>query len=222
MSRHLISAMIQTLAYPLRGPVRPARQTVQGPWRGHVRTAVLEPWFRVKGNAKIFDTTLLSALDHYKPRALAGPIPVLRRLAETVLITRGSLSTLDYGVLAFTGIGRAPLEERDRDLFWRAFQVPVYVQFRSWSGRMLAAECEAHEGLHIETAQARFEIRDDGSNELLVMDLNRGGRPAHPPLPVGMEGRITNEPCACGRKEPRLVDLRATETAPVRAFAAGA
>ncbi len=222
MSWHPIGAMIQTIASSMRDSARLSSQPVRGPWPGRVRTAVLEPWFRVTGNAKIFDTTLLSAINNYKPRALAGPIPVLRRLAETVLITRGVLPTLDHGVLAFTGIGRTPLKECDRDLLWRAFQVPVYVQFRSWSGQMLAAECEAHEGLHIETAEARFEIRNDGSNELLVMDLNHGGRPAHPPLPVGMKGRVTNELCACGRKGPRLVDLRATETAPVRAFAAGA
>jgi hypothetical protein len=38
-----------------------------------------------------------------------------------------------------------------RQRFWRAFRVPLFEQILAEDGTLLAAECEAHCGLHIES-----------------------------------------------------------------------
>ena len=38
----------------------------------------------------------------------------------------------------------------ERERLWRAFRVPVFEQIIAPDGELLAAECEAHDGLHIE------------------------------------------------------------------------
>ncbi len=43
------------------------------------------------------------------------------------------------------------LSAADRERLWRAFRVPLFEQVIGPRGELLAAECEAHAGLHIET-----------------------------------------------------------------------
>ena len=67
------------------------------------------------------------------------------------------------------------LSEADRDILWDAFRVPVFEQVIGKSGKRLAAECEAHDGLHMES----------------------------PALPLENE-IVEDTPCPCGRKTPRI------------------
>jgi hypothetical protein len=67
------------------------------------------------------------------------------------------------------------LTEARRDLLWRAFRVPVFEQIVSANGELLAAECEAHDGCHIESAAFSYDL-----------------------------SAITPEPCGCGRATPRI------------------
>ena len=166
--------------FPLRARdwIRPGAEHVTGPWHAHPRIAVLAPWFGVDGGARVFWGVPAHALRHYRPGALAGPVPELRWLAETFLEGNVELPSLEFGVLAFTGTARPRLTEADRELFWRAFQVPVFEQYRGAHGELLAAECEAHHGLHV--------IRD-----AVLAELN------------GVE--ILHEPCPCGAGTPRAV-----------------
>ncbi|HEV3342634.1 MAG TPA: hypothetical protein VG125_19840, partial [Pirellulales bacterium] len=69
------------------------------------------------------------------------------------------------------------LTEEDRERLWRAFRVPVFEQRIDESGCLLAAECEAHDGLHIEA------------------------RELHPRPGEVLE----TAPCGCGRTTPRLI-----------------
>lgn len=156
----------------------PTGEHVTGPWQAHPKIAVLAPWFRVNGGARVFSGSACEGLRHYHPGALAGPIPELRRLAETFLEGNVELPSLEFGVLAFTGSSRPRLTEADRELFWRAFQVPVFEQFRGPRGQLQATECEAHHGLHV--------VR-----EAVLAELN------------GAE--ILHEPCPCGASTPRAV-----------------
>ncbi len=67
------------------------------------------------------------------------------------------------------------MTEADRENLWSAFRVPVFEQVIGKSGKLLAAECEAHDGLHI----------------------------ASPALPLHRES-LDDSPCPCGRKTPRI------------------
>jgi hypothetical protein len=71
--------------------------------------------------------------------------------------------------------GEPRLSETDRDILWAAFRVPVFEQVIGKSGKRLAAECEAHDGLHVES----------------------------PALPTENEC-VDDAPCPCGRKTPRI------------------
>jgi hypothetical protein len=83
-----------------------------------------------------------------------------------------------HAVIVISRPGEPRCTEADRDRLWRAFQVPVFEQIVGWAGELLAAECEAHDGLHIESPHLRI----DG-------------------LP------IDTSLCACGRETPRLPPL---------------
>jgi hypothetical protein len=119
-----------------------------------------------------------------KCRAIAGSVPVLREVAEAVAEGRLALGPVEAAVIAFTGIRHGELTELERDLFWRVFQVPVFEQFLASDGRVLAMECDAHEGLH-----------------LLEPDA---------PLP-GFRARLDTAPCGCGNAHPRLIRLERLE-----------
>jgi hypothetical protein len=69
------------------------------------------------------------------------------------------------------------LSEGERDELWRRFQVPVYALLVDRAGRIVAWECEAQHGLHVETG---------------------GGAGA------GL-GTREESPCACGRPGARVL-----------------
>lgn len=98
--------------------------------------------------------------------AACGPVSILneesakteldRRSIETVAASPARLIRLIaldwrpvYPLIALTSPNYL-LGEYDRDLLWRAFEVPVYEQVVDAQGRLLASECEAHDGLHVE------------------------------------------------------------------------
>ena len=84
------------------------------------------------------------------------------------------------------------LDEGSRDVLWEAFGVPLFEHLIGPDGEVIAAECDAHRGLHL--AQG--------------VDL-----------PAGFLCIIERGRCACGRSSPRLVRL---EPFPVHRAAAGA
>ena len=80
--------------------------------------------------------------------------------------------------------GEAQLTGEERERLWRAFRVPIFEQIIGPRGKLLAAECEAHDGLHIETSGLRWEGY-----------------------------RLEQAVCACGRKTPRIACALSVERA---------
>jgi hypothetical protein len=119
-----------------------------------------------------------------RARAIAGSLPVLRALAESVGAGSLVLPPVEAAVVAFTGILHGELTELERDLFWRVFQVPVFEQFLAPDGHLLAMECDAHDGLHLLDPDA--------------------------PLP-GFRALLDATPCGCGNPHPRLLRLERLE-----------
>src|SRR5262245_30584856 len=112
-----------------------------------------------------------------RARAVAATVAVLRPLAEAVESGRLTMPAIEAAVIVLTGISHGELTALERDLFWRVFQVPVFEQLVSAEGRILAMECDAHEGLH-------------------VLDPKT-------PLP-GCRNLLETSPCGCGNPHPRL------------------
>jgi hypothetical protein len=119
------------------------------------RTAVLVPWFRSGSRVRVFRDWSAEAAA-FRPAALAATsAQVLALAAEPIALT--------HALIVFA-MPRAPLltaEERDR--LWRAFGVPVFEQVVNRSGDLLAAECEAHDGLHVaamsQAMQSNYSVR---------------------------------------------------------------
>ena len=177
----------------------PAPITLSGPWDPLPKTVAVLPWFRVLPPV---DLVLdLNELAGRSMDVLAAPIRVLSALA----LHRPPLSSPPrYGVVAFTGISYQAFEPPHRDLVWAAWGVPVFEQFRGFQGELLAAECEAFEGLHFDPELAVWEERSRASGELVVTSLANLRHPAWR-LATGRRGRVEHAGCDCGSSLPRII-----------------
>ncbi len=140
-------------------------------------TAILVPWFsrRTRSHVRVFEDGWDTEAAAYRPAAVAGTwrqmegllaqkmAPVTHAL---IVLARPEDRLLTPGDLLTT---------QQRQQLWRAFRVPVFEQIIGERGTLLAAECEAHAGLHIESA--KFEV-------------------------AGLS--IESRPCGCGRTTPRI------------------
>jgi len=106
------------------------------------RTAILAPGFRAGRNMRVFEHGWCPRASRFQPLSIAAPLAELRRLANIDL-------RLEHSVIAFTYEGDGGLSLEDRELFWRAFDVPIYEQYLDQNNRLLAFECDAHSGLHV-------------------------------------------------------------------------
>jgi len=132
-------------------------------------TAVLVPWFRSNGVVRIFSDGWSSAAAAYAPAAIAGTWTQLEALVPQ------AIPSLTHALIVVALADQPLLAPAQRQKLWDAFGVPVFQQIVTPNGTLLAAECEAHDGLHIESAK-----------------LSLTG--------LAMETAL----CACGRKSPRV------------------
>jgi hypothetical protein len=141
------------------------------------RTAILGPWFRARnGRVRVFSGGWCEAAAAFAPAAIAGTREPLLELAA------GAAPALTHALIVISRPGDPLLPPADRERLWRAFRVPVFQQIVGARGELLAAECEAHDGLHVETP-----------------DRDWSG--------YSVETGV----CACGRKTPRLAFPRVAQ-----------
>jgi hypothetical protein len=106
------------------------------------KTTVLARGFQSTRNIRVFADGWSEAAARLGPCALAASLEELRRLAALGIQVQHAVIVLTSGALS-------SLTEEDRDLLWRAFGVPVFEQCLGPDNQLLAAECEAHDGLHV-------------------------------------------------------------------------
>jgi hypothetical protein len=104
-----------------------------------------------------------------------------------------------------TTLGELPLGDADRDRLWCAFGLPVYHQIRGFDGELLAWECEAHCGLHLNAEAAVAETR---GSELVLTSLD-GLRYPLLRIASGFRAEPGETPCACGEAGWRLSQRKA-------------
>jgi hypothetical protein len=134
-------------------------------------TAILVDEFRSSGNTRVFQHGWTEEAARFAPAAIAATPSQLNVLLET------PIPSLKNAVIAVVRPGEPRLSEEDRERLWRAFRVPVFEQRIDELGRLLASECEAHDGLHVESPNA-----SPREGEVLESAL-----------------------CGCGKSTPRLV-----------------
>ena len=140
-------------------------------------TAILVEGFRSAGNTRVFENGWSEDVATFAPASIAAAPAQLDALRGT------RIPSLRNALIALVRPGERSLSEQDREHLWQAFRVPVFEQRVDHSGALLASECEAHDGLHIESAEAA-----PCSGEL-----------------------IETAPCGCGRTTPRLMSPERVE-----------
>jgi hypothetical protein len=118
------------------------------------RTAILAAGFRETRLARMFPEGWCERARKFNPASIAGPLPLLRRLARDTW-------SFDQAVIVFTYLGGTGLSPLDRESLWNAFGVPVFEQVLSPRNRLLASECDAHSGLHIVSGCEGLQIEHD-------------------------------------------------------------
>jgi len=109
-----------------------------------MRTAILVGGFRETRSIRVFGEGWSSAVAKFRPAAIAAPLHLLRRIAA-----QAEDLDLLHAIVAFTDDATLGLSNSDRNFFWNAFGVPVFEQYLGTRNELLAAECEAHAGLHV-------------------------------------------------------------------------
>jgi len=167
------------------------------PAAADLRVAQLGSAANTFDGAECFSRERWSELESFAPHVLVGSPSELRRIAE--LSERGvvELASVDRAIFALTRCGEQPVSDVSRVVLWQAFGVPVYELFVGTRGALLASECEAHEGWHIEEGAKFSAVRGE-------IVLETGARRVSA---TGLTGRIESEPCPCGRSGSRLIGI---------------
>lgn len=185
--------------------LHPTPQAFRSPLEHTPKTAILVEGFQPSSGIKVMAQNWSKGLMRFGASALAAPVGVLRSLALAVEAGEQELPSLRHFVVSFTGVEQGELGEDDRERFWRMFQVPVFEQRLGFDGRVIAYECEAHNGLHIVREHAALE--ETAHSEVLLTSLTDLRRPT---LRVGtrLAGSIQHDCCDCGNAATRLIGAR--------------
>ena len=132
-------------------------------------TAVLVPCFRPAGQVRVFPKGWNAEAAAFAPAAIVGSWPQLAGLLPE------RIPSLTHAVIVVASSPDQLLTEARRNRLWQAFRVPIFEQVVAEDGSLLAAECEAHDGVHLESEKLSVDPR-----------------------------LIEVEACGCGRATPRL------------------
>lgn len=117
-----------------------------------------------------------SELPRLDVQALAAPMEIIREIDPACWAP-------EYPLIVLSDDETGLMSENDRNYIWEKFGIPVFEYLMDASGRIIARECEAHDGLHIE---------GDFSGE---------------------DVEITAEACPCGRPGQRIMGRAMKDTA---------
>jgi len=188
-----------------------------------------------------------SALDHlirrehyvdcadHSESALASVVTKIRTLSPSVIVCYAQAGAAlarhivetksrDWKDIAVISAAER-LFPADRDAMIEAFGPGIFETYGSREVMLIAAECPAHDGLHVSMENLVVEIivRDDAGErparpgelgEVVVTDLHNYGAPFIRYVTGDLAVQVAEERCACGRWLTRLraVEGRATDT----------
>ena len=169
-------------------------------WDTPASIAVVHPWFCCAEPIRTFARQqhigyTARDVDQFEPDVLVASPAQLLRLSR-YRIRRGP----HRAIIAIQAPGMSPLSELEREWLWQRFHVPLYQQVRGFQGELLAAECDAQVGLHVNAAAAHWEVRKQELMFTSLVDLR------HPVLRLssGWHGDLETSRCGCGCLSARL------------------
>ncbi|WP_198651504.1 phenylacetate--CoA ligase family protein [Dyella sp. C11] len=144
-------------------------------------------------------------IDAYQPRVLLGYTGPLIRLAQWLRDTGRQV----HRPATFISCGEA-MHEFQRELIESAFGCPAFNTYGCREFMLIAAECEQHEGLHINSDHLVVELaktadapRDGESGEVVVTDLSNYGMPLIRYATTDL-ATPSHQTCSCGRGLPLI------------------
>jgi phenylacetate-CoA ligase len=148
----------------------------------------------------------IDAMLAYKPHAFVGYVAPAVLLARRMLVTGKRLSGLRGAIT-----GAEALFESERKELEAAFGCPVFNTYGTREVMLLAAECPAHSGLHVNSDHLVLETVDAAgqgvgpgrSGAVAVTDLHNFGMPMVRYL-NGDSATYAHRGCTCGRGLPLL------------------
>jgi hypothetical protein len=142
----------------------------------------------------VFPPHRWSDLQAFGPNILVGAAADLQRFVQRMDLRTVGLTTVDHAIFVLTALGDQPLTDVLRVVLWQRFGVPVYELYLDESGVLLAAECEAQDGWHIQPGCWFVERHGE-----LLLQSGRGVQ-ARTGLPFAIE----TDACSCGRPGARI------------------
>lgn len=188
-----------TLLATWRGRLSPVpAQQLKFPFPAAERIAVLSESFQLPKGAKQFAPEDHESIRAFQPQGIVGP-------ADELLTLRNV--PIEFGVVALSPIADGGVSARIRNLLWERFEVPVFEWLQAKDGTVIARECEAHDGMHVETEAATFGLRHE---ELMLTVVRRGK--AGPCSPTGLTAELVTAHCECEMETMRLRRLQSLLT----------
>ncbi len=166
---------------------RPADvETLHFPLAWHGRLALIDTNLRGTATAANFAGADLAAIEAFAPESIALPLSTAIYYATQRLAGANLLPSLRCAMVVLSSLQTpcGPMTDDHRDLLWRAFGLPVFEQLLGTDGRVIASECEVHDGLHAQEGETPI----DGEM-------------------IGYSAEIVTGLCYCGRETPRLRNL---------------
>ena len=176
--------------------------------RGRLRRALLEREFfldTLRMNEAALDAFALEVLKR-RPTLLFGHAHSLYLFAR-FWRQRGHPSYRPRGIIS-TAMVLHPHERREIE---SVFNTRIFDRYGCEEVSLIASECEAHQGLHVNTDGVWVEILDDPEHpglpgRVIVTDLMNRGMPLLR-YEVGDRARVLDRSCPCGRSYPLLEDV---------------
>ncbi|MCS7316253.1 MAG: hypothetical protein NZ554_12335, partial [Bryobacteraceae bacterium] len=144
------------------------------------------------------------ALIRFGPQVLAGPLRRLEQLAREFGPVPSGLLAAVHALIVLVRPHEPLLDETGRARLWELFQAPVYQQVVGFDGRLLAWECEAHEGLHLVAEHAIAESCGGAAGgPLLLTSLTDRNFPMLR-LKTPWPAALIHSLCGCGQPGERI------------------
>lgn len=176
----------------------------------------------------------VNCADH-SPEALSRAVEILRRQRPTVVLCYARSGAALARHIVETGArdwddipvicGAERLFPADRAVLAEAFGPGIFETYGDREVMLIAAECEAHQGMHVsmENLVVELLVREDGrtrpalpgeTGEVAVTDLHNYGMPFIRYLTGDLAQALPPGRCACGRSLSRLsaIEGRTSET----------
>jgi len=110
--------------------------------------------------------------------------------------------------------GAETLFDHQREMIQEVFGCPVFETYGSREFMLMAAECPAHQGMHVSAENLMMEILADGRpaepgelGEVVVTDLHNFAQPFIRYRVGDTSAWLDQGPCACGRSLPRITKV---------------